>query len=112
MKIQMKGLMLAAGLVFAGASVAGEPSAEIGEKIYKRGAPGGMGCGGCHEAGSNPRLPEVAKTKTKEEITQVLINGRNGMPKVMDSIMGVGAVKEAGLTQDQAVESLLLFLKK
>ncbi len=48
---------------------------------------------------------------SKEEFTKVLVEGRNAMPKAMDQIMNLGPVKSAGLTQDQAVDSLIAFLK-
>ena len=105
----MKGVLLVAGLVFAAASVAGEPSAEIGEKIYSRAF--GRGCGTCHDVQPNPNLFESANKLSKEEFTKVLVEGRNAMPKAMDQIMALGPVKSAELTQDQAVDSLLAFLK-
>ena len=105
----MKGMLLVAGLVFAGASVAGEPSAEIGEKIYTRAF--GRGCGTCHDVQPNPNLFESVNKLNKDELTKVLVEGKNAMPKAMDQIMSLGPVKSAELTQDQAVESLILYLK-
>lgn len=105
----LKGLLVVAGLAFAGASLAAEPSAEIGEKIYSRAF--GRGCATCHDVQPNPNLFESANKLSKEEFTKVLVEGRNAMPKAMDQIMSLGPVKSAGLTQDQAVESLLMFLK-
>ncbi|MFM8442922.1 MAG: c-type cytochrome [Methylococcus sp.] len=105
----LKGMLLIAGLVFAGASVAAEPSADIGEKIYTRAF--GRGCGTCHDVQPNPNLFESVNKLSKEELTKVLVEGKNAMPKAMDQIMALGPVKSAGLTQDQAVESLIMYLK-
>lgn len=102
-------LLLATGLVAAGASVAAEPSAEIGEKIYTRAF--GRGCATCHDVQPNPNLFESVNKLSKEEFTKVLVEGRNAMPKAMDQIMNLGPVKSAGLTQDQAVDSLIAYLK-
>ncbi len=105
----LKGMLLIAGLVVAGASFAGEPSADIGEKIYTRAF--GRGCGTCHDVQPNPNLFESVNKLSKEELTKVLVEGRNAMPKAMDQIMALGPVKSAGLTQDQAVDSLIAYLK-
>jgi mono/diheme cytochrome c family protein len=105
----LKGMLLVAGLVFAGASIAAEPSAEIGEKIYTRAF--GRGCGTCHDVQPNPNLFESANKLNKEEFTKVLADGRNAMPKAMDQIMALPQVKSAGLTQEQAVDSLIAYLK-
>lgn len=105
----LKGLLLIAGLVFAGVSVAEEPSVEIGEKIYTRAF--GRGCGTCHDVQPNPNLFESVNKLSKEELTKVLVEGRNAMPKAMDQIMALGPVKNAGLTQDQAVDALIAYLK-
>ncbi|GAB6047809.1 hypothetical protein JCM19379_16350 [Methyloparacoccus murrellii] len=105
----LKGLLLIAGLVVAGASLAGEPTAEIGEKIYTRAF--GRGCGTCHDVQPNPNLFESVNKLSKEELTKVLVEGRNAMPKAMDQIMALGPVKSAGLTQDQAIDALIAYLK-
>ena len=104
----LKGVLLVAGLVFAGASFAEEPVA-IGEKIYTRAF--GRGCGTCHDVQPNPNLFESVNKLSKEELTKVLVEGRNAMPKAMDTIMSLGPVKSAGLTQDQAVDALIAYLK-
>jgi mono/diheme cytochrome c family protein len=104
----LKGILLVAGLVFAGASLAEEPVA-IGEKIYTRAF--GRGCGTCHDVQPNPNLFESVNKLSKEELTKVLVEGRNAMPKAMDTIMSLGPVKSAGLTQDQAVDALIAYLK-
>ncbi len=105
----VKGLLLIAGLVVAGASLAGEPTAEIGEQIYTRAF--GRGCGTCHDVQPNPNLFESVNKLSKEELTKVLVEGRNAMPKAMDQIMALGPVKSAGLTQDQAIDALIAYLK-
>lgn len=105
----VQGILLVAGLVFAGASMAAEPSAEIGEKIYTRAF--GRGCGTCHDVQPNPNLFESVNKLSKEELTKVLVEGRNAMPKAMDLIMAMPPVKNAGLTQEQAVDSLIAYLK-
>ena len=105
----LKGLLLIAGMIFAGGSVAEEPSVEIGEKIYTRAF--GRGCGTCHDVQPNPNLFESVNKLSKEELTKVLVEGRNAMPKAMDQIMALGPVKSAGLTQDQAVDALIAYLK-
>lgn len=93
----------------AGVTLAADPSAEIGEKIYTRAF--GRGCATCHDVQPNPNLFESVNKLSKEELTKVLVEGRNAMPKAMDQIMALGPVKSAGLTQDQAVDSLILYLK-
>jgi mono/diheme cytochrome c family protein len=91
------------------AAFSAEPSAEIGEKIYTRAF--GRGCGTCHDVQPNPNLFESVNKLSKEDLTKVLAEGRNAMPKAMDQIMALGPVKSAGLTQEQAVDSLILYLK-
>lgn len=105
----LKGILLLAGLVAVTPSFAGEASAEIGEKIYTRAF--GRGCGTCHDVQPNPNLFESVNKLSKEDLTKVLVEGRNAMPKAMDQIMSLGPVKSAGLTQEQAVDSLILYLK-
>ena len=90
-------------------SLAADSSADIGEKIYSRAF--GRGCGTCHDVQPNPNLFESANKLSKEEFTKILVEGRNAMPKAMDQIMSLGPVKSSGLTQEQAVDSLLLYLK-
>ena len=71
----------------------------------------GRGCATCHDVQPNPNLFESVNKLSKEEFTKVLVEGRNAMPKAMDQIMNLGPVKSAGLTQDQAVDSLIAYLK-
>lgn len=103
-------LMTAVTFVLGSASAfAADPSAEVGEKIYTRAF--GRGCGTCHDVQPNPNLFESVNKLSKEELTKVLVEGRNAMPKAMDQIMALGPVKNAGLTQEQAVDSLIIYLK-
>ncbi len=83
---------------------------EVGEKIYTRAF--GRGCGTCHDVQPNPNLFESVNKIGREEFVKVLTDGRNAMPKAMDQIMSLGPVKTAGLSQEQAVESLLMYLRK
>ena len=106
-----KSFAIAASLVLvalSGSAVADE-QLEIGQKIYERAF--GRGCGTCHDVQPNPNLFESVNKLSKEELTKVLVEGRNAMPKAMDQIMNLGPVKSAGLTQDQAVDSLIAYLK-
>lgn len=107
----LKGMMLASGVLLAGAVMAEEtPDLKaIGEKIYSRAF--GRGCGTCHDVQPNPNLFESVNKLTKEEFTAVLVNGRGAMPKAMDVIMAMPPVKQANLTQDQAIDALIAYLK-
>ena len=107
---QIKNSLLVAGLIFAGSSFAAEPSAEIGKKIYDRAF--GRGCATCHDVQPNPNLFESVNKLSKEEFTKVLTEGRNAMPKAIDQIMALPPVKKGGLTQEQAIHSLIAFLKE
>jgi cytochrome c551 len=104
----LQGMVLSLGVVTAGSAMA-EASAEIGEKIYNRAF--GRGCATCHDVQPNPNLFESVNKLSKEEFTGVLVNGRNAMPKAMDIIMEMSVVKGANMTQDDAVDSLIAFLK-
>lgn len=105
----LKGMLLVSGVMVAGAVMAEEP-AETGKKIYERAM--GRGCGACHDNASFPDLFKSVNTLSRDDLKGVLVNGRNTMPKVMDAIMGVGPVKSAGLTEDQAVDALIAYLKQ
>lgn len=85
--------------------------ASIGEKIYERAF--GRGCGACHDISSNPQLAELIKAGLldKSKFSYVVKNGRNGMPKAITAIMEVGPVKNAGLTEDQAIDAVYQYLK-
>lgn len=71
----------------------------------------GRGCGACHENSPLPNLFESVNKLNRDEFKGVLVNGRNTIPKVMDAIISLGPVKNAGLTDDQAVDALIAFLK-
>lgn len=105
----VKGMLLVAAATFAGAAMAEEGNAEIGQKIYDRAF--GRGCGTCHDVQPNPNLFESVNKLSRDEFKAVLVNGRNAMPKAMDQIMAMGPVKSAGLTEDQAVDALIAYLK-
>ncbi|MGZ8218828.1 c-type cytochrome [Methylomagnum sp.] len=105
----LKGMLLVSGVMVAGAVMAEEP-AEIGKKIYERAF--GRGCGTCHDVQPNPNLFESVNKLSRDEFKAVLVNGRNAMPKAMDQIMAMGPVKSAGLTDDQALDALIAYLKK
>ena len=101
----LKGMLLVAGALFAGAAMADE-AADAGKKIYDRTM--GRGCATCHEGGSNPDLFLSVNKLNRDEFVAVLKNGRNAMPKVMPAIMGVAK----GMTEDQAVDALIAYLKQ
>ncbi len=113
--------ILAGGLVF-GASLSPAMAADvcksegtnvdettwIGSKIYERTF--GRGCGTCHDVSPNPNLLESVKKLSKDDFATVLKNGRNAMPKAVDAIKEVGPVKKAGLTDDQAIDAIWVYL--
>jgi cytochrome c551 len=107
----LKSMVLASGVMLTGSVLAeGAPDMkDIGEKIYSRAF--GRGCATCHDVQPNPNLFESVNKLSKEEFTAVLKNGRNAMPKAMEVIMGMGPVKTANLTEDQAVDALIQYLK-
>lgn len=105
----LKGVILASGMIFAGTAMAEDPAA-VGEKIYTRAL--GRGCGACHDSASNPNLFESVKKLSRDEFKGVLANGRNAMPKVVDAIMAIPAVKNANMTEDQAIDALRAYLQK
>ncbi|CAL1239656.1 c-type cytochrome [Candidatus Methylocalor cossyra] len=104
----LNAVLLAVGVSLVNAAFAEEPK-ELGEKIYKRAF--GRGCGTCHDVQPNPNLFESVNKLSREDFKTVLINGRNTMPKAMDTIMALPVVKNANLTQDQAVDALIAYLK-
>ena len=85
-----------------------DESTWLGSKIYDRTF--GRGCGTCHDVSPNPNLLESVKKLSKEEFATVLMNGRNGMPKAIEAIQAVGPVKKAGLSDEQAVEAIWMYL--
>lgn len=104
----INGLVLAVGMAATGSAMA-EVSAETGEKIYSRAF--GRGCATCHDVQPNPNLFESVNKLSREEFVGVLVNGRNAMPKAIDAIMSLPVVKNANLSQDDAVDSLIAYLK-
>ena len=95
----------------AGAANIAEQKA-VGEVIYQRAF--GRGCGACHDIASNPQLVELisAGKLPLDKFTKVIKEGKNGMPKGIAVIMGVGPVKKANLTEQQAISDLYLYLKR
>jgi hypothetical protein len=113
--ILASGLMLGSSLspAFAGDVCTSEgkevdESTWLGSKIYDRTF--GRGCGTCHDVSPNPNLLESVKKLSKEEFAAVLTNGRNGMPKAVDAIKAVGPVKKAGLSDEQAIDAIWMYL--
>lgn len=80
----------------------------VGSKIYDRTF--GRGCGTCHDVSPNPNLLESVKKLSKDEFATVIKNGRNGMPKAIEAIKTVGPVKKAGMSDDQAIEAIWVYL--
>jgi cytochrome c551 len=104
----VKGMLLVGAALFAGTAMA-EGTAEIGKAIYDRAF--GRGCATCHDVKPNPNLFESANKLSRDDFKAVLVNGRGAMPKAMDAIMAVGPVKKNNLSEDQAVDDLIEFLK-
>jgi len=110
----MKKLLLAvAGIALIGLTgqVLADEQLEVGKKIYERAF--GRGCGTCHDIASNPQLPALIKAGQLDmaKFTQVLTEGKGGMPKAMEEIMKQKAVEKAGYTQEQAVTALYKYLE-
>jgi mono/diheme cytochrome c family protein len=86
--------------------------AKLGKKIYDRAF--GRGCGACHDMSSNPQLRELiaAGSLDREKFGTVLKEGRNGMPKAVGQIMGIGAVKKAGISEEEAIDAVYEYLSK
>ncbi len=80
----------------------------IGSKIYDRTF--GRGCGTCHDVSPNPNLLESVKKLSKEEFATVLTDGRNGMPKAVDAMKAVGPVKKAGLSDEDTINAIWVYL--
>jgi mono/diheme cytochrome c family protein len=111
----MKKILLVAAASVALVTLSGQTFAadnkEIGKKIYKQAF--GRGCGACHDVSPNPNLVKNINEGTLDEkkFAEVIKEGRNGMPKALDAIKAVGAVKEANLTDDQAIDAIFDYLK-
>ena len=103
----LAGVMLIAlsGSVFAG------EAEDVGQKIYERAF--GRGCGSCHDIASNPQLSALIKDGKLDRATfeKVLKEGKGGMPKAIEQILDVAAVKKAGYGEDQAVDAIYKYLQ-
>jgi cytochrome c551 len=111
----MKKLLVAlatVALMSFGAQAFADEAEAIGEKIYKQAF--GRGCGACHDISSNPQLAALIKAGTldKHKFEGVIKEGKNGMPKAVDAIMAVGAVKKANMTPEEAIDAIYKFLSK
>lgn len=85
-------------------------ASQIGQEIYNNAFT--RGCGHCHNISFNPQLPALIKSGKldRAKFGTVLKEGRSGMPKAMDQIMGLGSVKKAGLTEEQAIDAVYEYL--
>ncbi len=109
---KLLGTLATVALMSFGAQAFADEATDTGEKIYKQAF--GRGCGACHDIGSNPQLPALIKAGTLDlhKFSTVVKEGKNGMPKAVDAIMAVGAVKKANMTPDEAIEAVYKFLSK
>lgn len=109
---KLLGVIATAGLMSLSVQAFAAGDAAVGEKIYKQAF--GRGCGACHDIASNPQLPALIKAGTldKAKFATVLKEGKNGMPKAVEAIMAVGAVKKDNMSEADAIESIYLFLSK
>ena len=84
---------------------------ENGKKIYDRAF--GRGCGTCHDIASNPQLTPLIQSGAldRARFEQVITDGKGGMPKALDVIMGLKFIQKKGLTKDQALDDLYEYLK-
>ncbi len=82
----------------------------IGAAAYDRSF--GRGCDSCHGISFNPQLVELiaAGSLDKTTFSEIVINGRNGMPKSGDAIMAVTPVEEAGYSLEQAIDAIYRYL--
>ncbi len=89
-----------------------ETDLKVGKKVYDRAF--GRGCGACHDISSNPQLVALIKegTLTQDKFTQVVKNGRNGMPKAGEAIMAIKYVQKKGYTEDEAIAAVYKYLAK
>ncbi len=103
----LAGVML---ITLSGAAFADEAT-DIGQKIYERAF--GRGCGSCHDDKTKPQLAELIQADKLDRATfeKVLKEGRGSMPKAIEQILEVAAVKKAGYGEDQAVDALYGYLK-
>ena len=116
------GLVLGAGLLFAGQAMAQDKpyviedgkldeATWIGMKIYQRGR-----CETCHgpdAAGGAafPNLLEAMKRTDKTTLTDIVKNGKGSMPPMLENVMNIKMIKKRGVTEEQAMDSLYAYLK-
>jgi mono/diheme cytochrome c family protein len=83
---------------------------EIGKKVYERAF--GRGCGACHDISSNPQLVKLINEKKldRKKFGTILKEGKNGMPKAMETIMELAPVKTANLTEEEAIDAVYSYL--
>lgn len=98
-------------LVAASATAFADEQTDVGKKIYERAF--GRGCGSCHDVKSNPQLSELIKAGKLDRASfeKTLKEGRGGMPKAIEEILKVKAVKDAGYGEDQAVDAIYKYLE-
>lgn len=108
-------LMFVAAMAAVGVASAVEFTPEeslfLGMKIYERAA--GRGCGTCHDVRPFPDLTQSIKKLSKEEFVNVVKNGRPGtiMTPMAPQIMEIGLVKNACMTEEQALDALYAYLQ-
>jgi mono/diheme cytochrome c family protein len=116
------GLVLGAGLLFAGHAMAQDKpyviedgkldeATWIGMKIYQRGR-----CETCHgpdAAGGAafPNLLEALKRVDKATLIDIVKNGKGSMPPMLENVMNIKMIKKRGVTEEQAMDSLYAYLK-
>ncbi|MCK4842150.1 MAG: cytochrome c [Methylococcales bacterium] len=106
------GVLAGIALIALSGQAIADQDLKVGKKIYDRAF--GRGCGACHDIASNPQLSELIKAGKldKASFASTLKNGKNGMPKAMDTIMGIGPVKKAGFSEEQAINAVYKYLSK
>lgn len=104
------GTIAGVALIALSSAAFADEQMDIGKKIYDRAF--GRGCGTCHDISSNPQLTANIKAGTlnRAMFEEVLTNGRNAMPKAMDEIMKNKAVKDAGYTEEMAIDALFKYI--
>lgn len=105
------GFLTGVALISLSGAVTAAPDKAVGQKIYDRAF--GRGCGTCHDIKSNPQLTENIKAGSldRAKFEQVIKNGRNAMPKAIDEVMNNSAVKKAGMSETDALDSLYEYIK-
>lgn len=109
MNKNLKSMLLVAAVAFAGAALAEEP-ADTGKKIYDRAF--GRGCATCHGV-TAPDLFESVNKLSRDDFVKIVKEGKAGtaMPPALANIMGLPFVKKDNLTEDQAIDALIAYLK-